>query len=145
MAKITLALGQSQSLKDKRAVLRRIKDRVHEKLGIAINEVGSQDIWQRAELGCAVTSGERRKALELLDGVIRLIAGLESGGAIIAVAKDAITFDAPDVALTIDDRGLSPGGSAAEGRRGGIDDRTGSGDKAIAQDDWIPDAWKERP
>src|SRR4051812_27815485 len=120
MAKITLAIGQSQSLKDKRAVVRRIKDRVHEKLGVSINEVGSQDIWQRAELGCAVTSGERRKALEVLDEVVRAIAAIE-GGSIIAVAKDAITFDAPDVAVA-------------------IDDRTGSGDKAIAQDDWIPDA-----
>src|SRR4051794_4774391 len=104
MAKITLAIGHSQSLKDKRAVVRRIKDRVHEKLGVAVNEVGSQDIWQRAELGCAVTSGERRKVLELLDEVIRAIAGIEGGGAIIAVAKDAVTFDAPEVAVAIDDR-----------------------------------------
>ncbi len=123
MAKITVAISQSQSLKDKRAVVRRIRDRVHERIGVVINEVGAQDIWQRAELGCAVASGERRKALELLDEVVRAIGAIE-GGAIIAVAKDVTTLDAPDVPVA-------------------IDDRTGSGDKAIAQDDWVPDAWKD--
>ena len=39
---------------------------------------------------------------------------------------DVTTLDAPDVAVA-------------------IDDRTGSGDKAIAQDDWVPDAWKDTP
>ena len=38
-------------------VIRRIKDRVRERLGVAISEVGELDVWQRAELGCAVASG----------------------------------------------------------------------------------------
>ena len=125
MARISVAIGQSHSLKDKRMVVRRIKDRVRDRLGVVINEVGELEIWQRAELGCAVTSGERRKALELLDEVIRVIGAIE-GGSIIAVAKDAMTFEMPLTDVV-------------------IDDRTGAGDKAsaVAGDEWVPDAWKD--
>lgn len=125
MARISIAIGQSHSLKEKRMVVRRIKDRVRDRVGVVVNEVGAQDIWQRAELGCAVTSGERRKALELLDEVIRVIGAIE-GGAIVAVAKDAVTFD-PTLTDVV------------------VDDRTGAGDKAAAAagDDWVPDAWKD--
>ena len=36
-------------------------------------------LWQRAELGCAVASGDRAKALELIDDVVRVAIG--AGGA----------------------------------------------------------------
>ncbi|HET7502619.1 MAG TPA: DUF503 domain-containing protein [Kofleriaceae bacterium] len=131
MARISLMLSEAHSLKDKRMVIRRIKDRVRERLGVFVSEVGSsesKDAWGRSELGVAVASGDRQKALAVIDDVIRI--AMTAGGAqIIAVAKDAITFDAE----------ASPIDIAA---RAG-DDRTGSGDKAIAGDDWIPDAWRE--
>jgi uncharacterized protein YlxP (DUF503 family) len=131
MARISLMLAEAHSLKDKRMVIRRIKDRVRERLGVFVSEVGSsesKDTWQRSELGVAVASGDRQKALALIDDVIRV--AMSAGGAeIIAVAKDAITFDAEASPIDI-------------GVRAG-DDRTGSGDKAAAGDDWIPDAWRE--
>ena len=123
VAQLTLLIGDSHSLKDKRMVLRRIKDRVREKLSVTVSEVGDHDTWNRAELGCAVASADRGKALELIDEVVRV--AMSAGGAQIAgIAKDVITFDAPAVPF-------------AE-----VDERTGAGDKAAAQDDWIPEAWK---
>lgn len=127
MARISLALADAHSLKEKRVVIRRIKDRVRERLGVFVNEVGSSEIkdsWQRAELGVAVASSDRTKALALIDDVIRV--AMAAGGAeITAVAKDAITFDAAPSPVAV------------------IDDRTGSGDKAVGGDDWVPDAWRE--
>ncbi len=123
LAKISLVISDSHSLKDKRMVIRRIKDRVRERLGITINEVGELDVWQRAELGAAVTSNDRANALELIDDVVR-VAMSAGGSQIVAIAKDAITFDASPLPF-------------AE-----VDDRTGSADKAQAQDDWIPEEWK---
>jgi len=127
MARIGLALADAHSLKEKRMVIRRIKDRVRERLGVFVNEVGSSEIkdsWQRAELGVAVASSDRTKALALIDDVIRV--AMAAGGAeITAVAKDAITFDAAPAPVAV------------------IDDRTGSGDKAVGGDDWVPDAWRE--
>jgi hypothetical protein len=91
---------------------------------VTINEVGEQDIWQRAELGAAVVSSDRAKALELVDDVVRV--AMDAGGAdIVAIAKDVITFDAESLPLS-------------------VDDRTGAGDKAIAADDFIPDEWKHQ-
>ena len=63
MAKISLVLDQSHSLKEKRMVLRRIKDRVRERANVVLSEVGAQDIWQRAELGCAGVSNSIAVAL----------------------------------------------------------------------------------
>ena len=133
IVRITVVIDQSHSLKEKRMVLRRIKDRVRERLGVAINEVGELERWQRAELGCAVTSGERAKALAILDDVIRVAAGAvtSAGGSVTEVARDVLTFDAPAAPVAA------------------VDDRTGSGDKAAgaagaAGDDWLPDAWKDQ-
>lgn len=126
MARLTLVIANAHSLKEKRMVLRRIKDRVRERVGVTVSEVGAQDQWQRAELGVAVASGDRQQALELVDEVVR-VAMSASGGQIVAIAKDAITFDAePAPAVT-------------------VDDRTGSGDKALGQGDasWVPDAWRD--
>jgi uncharacterized protein YlxP (DUF503 family) len=130
MARISLLLADAHSLKAKRMVIRRVKDRVRERLGVFVSEVGSaevKDSWQRAELGVAVASSDRQRALALIDDVIRV--AMAAGGAqITAVAKDAITFDAEASPIAI----------------GGLgDDRTGSGDKAVGGDDWIPDAWRE--
>jgi len=134
MARISLVLANAHSLKEKRMVIRRIKDRVRERLGVFVSEVGSPEIkdsWQRAELGAAVASSDRAKALAVIDDVIRV--AMSAGGAeITAVAKDAITFDAEaSLGTAFDER--SPDGI----------DRTGSGDKAAGGDDWVPDAWHE--
>lgn len=137
MAKISLVIDQSHSLKEKRMVLRRIKDRIRERLGVQVAEVGDQDIWQRAELGAAVVSSDRTKALELIDDVVRV--AMSAGGAqIVAIAKTATTFDAESVPSV-------PGDPSESGppQFRPIDDRTGAGDKAQAQDDWVPAAWLE--
>jgi len=125
IARLGVVIGESHSLKEKRMVLRRIKDRVRERVGVVINEVGDHEIWQRAQLGCAVVSGERAKALELLDEVVRV--AMAAGGAEIASIERSVTrFESGEqVPLPV------------------VDDRTGSGDKAMGQDDWVPDEWRE--
>lgn len=125
-AQISLVLGESHSLKEKRMVLRRIRDRVRERLGVNLNEVGAHDAWQRAELGCAVVSGERAKVLAVLDAVIRVAGAASDGdGSIVAVARDVTTFAGESVPYV------------------DVDDRTGAGDKAQGDDGWIPDAWRD--
>ncbi len=128
VCKLTLIVAHSESLKEKRMVIRRVKDRVRERLGVAINEVGAQDDRQRAELGVSVTSGDRQKAFELIDDIVK-VAMAASDGQIIAIARDVMTYDPKDVATPV------------------VDDRTGSGDKAIAatsDGDWIPDEWRDK-
>ena len=54
---IHLHLPGAQSLKDKRMVLRRLKDRL-KKLNVAVAETDHHDLWQRAELGVVAISNE---------------------------------------------------------------------------------------
>jgi uncharacterized protein YlxP (DUF503 family) len=53
--RVELHIPHSRSLKDKRMVLRRIKDRLH-RFNIAVAEVEYQDLWQRAGLGLVAIS-----------------------------------------------------------------------------------------
>jgi len=52
----------ARSLKDKRQVLRRLKDRVRA-LNVSVAEVAHQDLWQRARLGIAAQVRRRRAHL----------------------------------------------------------------------------------
>jgi uncharacterized protein YlxP (DUF503 family) len=52
---IELHLPYAQSLKDKRMILRRVKDRL-QKFNVAVAEVEHQDKWQRAGLGIVAIS-----------------------------------------------------------------------------------------
>ena len=76
LARLTLFLPASHSLKEKRMVLRRVKSHVREKFNAAIAEVGENELWQRAALGVAVVGNERVHTESALDEVIRFIRGL---------------------------------------------------------------------
>lgn len=52
---VELFIPHAQSLKDKRMVLRSIKDRLR-KFNVAVAEVEHQDVWQRAGLGIVAIS-----------------------------------------------------------------------------------------
>jgi uncharacterized protein YlxP (DUF503 family) len=61
VCRITLLISEAHSLKERRMVLRRIKDKVRNKFNVAIAEVGGgeyADAWQSAQLGFAVVSNE---------------------------------------------------------------------------------------
>ncbi len=65
-----LVIPGSQSLKDKRRVVRSFKDRVHREHQVSIAEVGSLDHPRLALLGAAVVSGDAAHANSVLDKVI---------------------------------------------------------------------------
>jgi len=73
-----LFLPSSQSLKDKRMVLRRIKDRLH-KLNVAVAEVEHQELWQRAGLGIVAISTTAEHVEEQLRAAADEIDRVEPG------------------------------------------------------------------
>ncbi len=73
LARLTLFLPDVHSLKEKRMVLRRVKDRAQQKFNLAIAEVGENDLWQRALIGVAVIGSGRRFVESALDEVVRFI------------------------------------------------------------------------
>ena len=70
-----LHLPASQSLKDKRQVLKSLKDRLHQRFNLSAAETDHQDLWQRAELTVAVVSTDRRHAEAVLQEADRLVEG----------------------------------------------------------------------
>ncbi|MBW3661273.1 MAG: DUF503 domain-containing protein [Gemmatimonadetes bacterium] len=63
----------TQSLKEKRFVLRSVKDRIANRFNVSIAETGHQDLWQRAELAVAAVAGDRRSVEKTLDTVRDLL------------------------------------------------------------------------
>jgi len=76
IARLTLFLPEAHSLKEKRMVLRRVKDRAQQKFNLSIAEVGENDLWQRAVLGIAVVGNGRRFVESALDEIVRFVRAL---------------------------------------------------------------------
>jgi uncharacterized protein YlxP (DUF503 family) len=63
----------SHSLKDKRRVVKSLKERLQSRFKVSAAETNYQDLWQRAELSACVVSGERHHVDEVLDSMDRLV------------------------------------------------------------------------
>ena len=70
-----LLLGDVHSLKEKRSVVRPIVAELRRKYSVSAAEVGHQQLHRRAEIGCAVVSGDAGYVAEILDSCERLVAG----------------------------------------------------------------------
>jgi len=72
-----LHLPACQSLKDKRAIVKSLKDRMHRRFNISVAETAHHDLWQRAELTAAVVGTDRRHAESVLREADELVAGAD--------------------------------------------------------------------
>ena len=70
---VELHLPGVLSLKDKRHVLKGLKERVRARFEVAVAEVDHQDSWQRATLDLAYVSGDSRHANEVVSNAIDFI------------------------------------------------------------------------
>lgn len=71
-----LRLSDAASLKDKRMVVRSVKQHLVNRTGCSIAEVDHHDLWQRARLTLACATREAREAERLLDDAERWLLGL---------------------------------------------------------------------
>lgn len=68
-----LHLAGCRSLKDKRRVVKSLKDRLRARFNVSIAETNHHDLWQRAELACCVVARDRRQAQSILSSADRLV------------------------------------------------------------------------
>jgi len=73
VARWELHLAGCQSLKDKRRIVKSLKDRLASRYAVSAAEVAYQELWQRAALAAAIVSGERAHAEEVLAACDRLV------------------------------------------------------------------------
>lgn len=66
---LELRLEAAHSLKDKRQVLRSLKDRLRAGYNVSVSELDSNDLWQRATVGVVSISDSR----DYLEGLMQKV------------------------------------------------------------------------
>lgn len=70
---LTLRIEHARSLKDRRAVVRSLVERLRVRKQVSAAEVGLQDRIGEAQVGFAVVSGDRATARHLVDDMRRFV------------------------------------------------------------------------
>ncbi|MFQ5788904.1 MAG: DUF503 domain-containing protein [Acidobacteriota bacterium] len=68
---IELHFPHSRSLKQKRMVIKAIKDRLRGRFNVAVAETGYQDLWQRSVLSAVSVSSDRQGFEGVLEAMAR--------------------------------------------------------------------------
>jgi uncharacterized protein YlxP (DUF503 family) len=76
VAKVTLSIPDSGSLKSKRHVVHKVLDKVKARFNVSIAEVEDYDLWQKATLGVAAVANEHAFAQESVSKVLKFIEDL---------------------------------------------------------------------
>ena len=63
---IDIHIPHAQSLKDKRMVLRRLKDRLRSKFNVSVSEVDHQDLWQRSQMSVVTVGSDNEYVRQTL-------------------------------------------------------------------------------
>lgn len=72
-----LHLAACHSLKEKRHIVKSLKDRLHQRFNVSAAETDHHDLWQRAELSAVVVSTDRLHAEQVLREADRLVEGAD--------------------------------------------------------------------
>jgi len=67
---LELHIAEAQSLKDKRQVLRSLKERLRAHFNVAVAELDFQDTWQRSVVGVVTLANEEQHVEESLQKVL---------------------------------------------------------------------------
>jgi uncharacterized protein YlxP (DUF503 family) len=70
---VELHLGEVDSLKGKRHVLRGLKEKVKNRFNVSVAEVDHEDLWQRATLAVACVSNDAQHANEVVSKAVNFI------------------------------------------------------------------------
>ena len=66
---LEIVLENSHSLKDKRHVVKSLKDRLRARFNVAVAEIDCQDLWQRAVVAAVTVSSDHGHAQQVLQSV----------------------------------------------------------------------------
>lgn len=86
---VELHLGEVDSLKGKRHVLKGMKEKVKHRFNVSVAEVDHEDLWQRATLAVACVANDARFANEVVSKAVDFIDAL-SDGAVIDVRVEVL-------------------------------------------------------
>ncbi len=78
VCRISLLIHGSESLKDKRQVVKSLIEKVRGRFNVSIAETGSNDLLQRAEIGICAVGNDGAFVNSVLDKAVDFIEGLHT-------------------------------------------------------------------
>jgi uncharacterized protein YlxP (DUF503 family) len=66
---LEIHIPDARSLKDKRQVLRSLKDRLRRRFNVAVAELDHQDTWQRSQIGVVSLSNDEAHLTQSLQAI----------------------------------------------------------------------------
>jgi uncharacterized protein len=57
---LDIHIPHAQSLKEKRMVVRSLKDRLRSKFNVSVSEVDHQDLWQRSQVSVVIVGSDEK-------------------------------------------------------------------------------------
>ncbi|MDP7033995.1 MAG: DUF503 domain-containing protein [Planctomycetota bacterium] len=76
---LKLAIHEARSLKDKRRVVKSLKEKLRRKFNVSIAEIEAQDVRQSAVLGVAIIGNERRYLDQVLSQIVNSVRTFRPG------------------------------------------------------------------
>lgn len=73
LLQLELSIPASRSLKDKRRVLKSVKDRIRSRFNVSVAEVDEHDVWNRALVAVCCVSNGARLCNQVLSKVVNLV------------------------------------------------------------------------
>lgn len=83
-----LHLPASDSLKDKRQVVKSLAARLANQFGVSVAEVGELTSWQVAELGVSFVSNQAHHAEKVLDKVVTFVEETRPDVEVVGVSRE---------------------------------------------------------
>lgn len=148
VARVSLQIPDSGSLKAKRQVLRRVTDRVKARFNASVAEVGDNELWQRAVIAVAVVGNDQRHVDEQLQKIMSFVEDMY-----VAPVIDRQMEIVPYGDAALPRRRPARAGLASEGREeelGELDPDQAleralkQGERTLAEAEGMGD-WEERP
>ncbi len=68
---LEIYLPYAHSLKEKRVMVRKIKDRLRARFNVAVAELDHQELWQRAVVGVVSISSDQQNLETVMEGIQR--------------------------------------------------------------------------
>jgi uncharacterized protein YlxP (DUF503 family) len=64
-------IPEAHSLKDKRMVVRRLKDRLRSNFNVSVSEVEHQELWQRSQISVVTVGSDDSSVRQTLENALR--------------------------------------------------------------------------
>ncbi len=70
---LDLYIPHAGSLKEKRMVVRSLKEKLKSKFNVSVSEVGNQDLWQSANIAVVFVSPEKKQTEKIMQSIINFV------------------------------------------------------------------------